>query len=1163
MMTAVALFAWCGAAVAGGETPYSFTYAGAEVLAPAVASERVVADTPRLRRTVGEWKSADGRLVLRSTHTAYKLFPVDEYLPELVAAGSEPTDIVADFRAVDFRRATEGPVTLNMLKGTVASPHDFEPVVKRLGLVNGTVRSFSMVATEGRSSAQWTPFWSLDFASGEGREFAIGWSGAWRADFSVETNGLLRMTAGMLKTHFRLLPGETIRQPSLLVFRREKGVSPREMETLVHRFMVDEKAPRNAKGEVIEPILACGAGGGNKKPELMLKIFDWIVDHKLPFGCYWVDAGWNGPAHMPDQLSNCGDRWYEFVGDWRFNPTVHPDGNLAKVAARVHEKGMKMLLWMEPERVVKTTPIVNEHRDWLLPKDKDPLDVLNYLYDFGNPEALDALIELVSKIIRENALDIFRQDFNFNTNPYWTGNDAEDRQGVTEAKHIAGLYRFWDTLRARFPHLLIENCASGGRRLDFEAISRSHSYCRTDFAIGHHVNADEQVIAVQNITRNMLAYQPFQGSETAPAAFFDDYGFFSSVASGAVFTPTDWEGGIFARDFTDDETAWFKRTFDAAERMRRFHLGDFYPQTPRNSVSRSEWSGYQMHRADWDAGFVVVFRRVNVAGRVFTCDLGGIDEKATYETEDYEGRRAVVSGAELRNLKLEIRDPRGYKLVFYRKVGDAAPEANGPVTFKSLLDEMADRDAVTRLPEPAYTIRSWSSYDRASKAPGTADWFANHDCSNFIRQEGREHVMVDAKGPGAVVRMWCAGVNIAKGLVRVYLDGSEKPLFAATTFDLMGGSAVCGAPFSFSCSGCAQVPERCGRNLILPIPYAKSCKITYEPAEKDNSFWYNVETRTYAADVPVTTLTAAELAACSNRLASVGSALLADPADAASPESFDGTIAPGRTLVRTGKGLRGAAIRRLAMRVKGEDALERVLVEFDFDGVRAIRMPLGAFFGTGPWATTPYRTRLSSVRDGGLLESRLVMPMRESYEMRIVNGTDAPVTVCDSALSVGGYDWQEGRSMHLTAEYVRRRGLLSRVGGCDFDMTFDDVKGRGLLVGTSVFVDNPSTMEGCPWWGEGDEKIWVDGEGFPSVFGTGTEDYFNYAWSRPEAFSQPFCAQPTGSGNLAPGKSVNLRWRALDALPFAKSLRFDMEMWHWDKHVAVGYDSVSWRYLLP
>ena len=490
-------------------------------------------------------------------------------------------------------------------------------------------------------------------------------------------------------------------------------------------------------------------------------------------------------------------------------------------------------------------------------------------------------------------------------------------------------------------------------------------------------------------------------------------------------------------------------------------------------------------------------------------------------------------------------------------------DVSKPVTFSSLLDELVDRDAVTRMPAPAYTVRSWSSYERTSVKPGNDTWFANQDWNNFIRKEGREQVMVDAKGPGAVVRMWCAGVNIAKGLVRIYLDGSPTPAFSGTSFDLMGGSAICGAPFSFVCAVNAGAPEQCGRNLMLPIPYAKSCRITYEPASSNSRFWYNVETRTYEDGIAVETLTPAVFAACSNRLAAAAADLLSDPKDATPPVAFDGTIALGRILVRSVKDLRGAAVRRMAMRVTGKDVLERVVVEFDFDGRRAISLPLGAFFGAGPWGLSPYRTRLCAVRDSGLMECRLVMPVRSQYELRIVNGTDAPVTISESALVVGDYAWQENRSMHLTAEYVRRRGMASARAGHDFDMSFDDVRGRGLLVGTSVFVVNPSTRKGCPWWGEGDEKIWVDGEGFPSIFGTGTEDYFNYAWSRPEAFSQPFCAQPIGAGNLAPGRSVNLRWRALDAIPFEMSLKFDMEMVHWDKQVAVDYDSVSWRYLRP
>ena len=68
--------------------------------------------------------------------------------------------------------------------------------------------------------------------------------------------------------------------------------------------------------------------------------------------------------------------------------------------------------------------------------------------------------------------------------PVWRGMDAADRVGIAEAKHITGLYKFLDDMRARFPDILQENCASGGRRIDLEMISRAHTYCRSDYYIG-------------------------------------------------------------------------------------------------------------------------------------------------------------------------------------------------------------------------------------------------------------------------------------------------------------------------------------------------------------------------------------------------------------------------------------------------------------------------------------------------------------------------------------------------------------------------------------------------------------------------------------------------------------------------------------------------------
>jgi hypothetical protein len=127
-----------------------------------------------------------------------------------------------------------------------------------------------------------------------------------------------------------------------------------------------------------------------------------------------------------------------------------------------------------------------------------------------------------------------------------------------------------------------------------------------------------------------------------------------------------------------------------------------------------------------------------------------------------------------------------------------------------------------------------------------------------------------------------------------------------------------------------------------------------------------------------------------------------------------------------------------------------------------------------------------------------------------------------------------------------------------FDVNYIDVKGRGQIVGDTLTLFNGTDA----WWGEGDEKIYIDGETFPSHVGTGTEDYYGYAWCRPEVFQSPFHAQPCGDGNMAGGFSVNSRYRVLDALPFHQSIKLDMELWHW-RQTRMNYAPTTFWYARP
>ena len=354
----------------------------------------------------------------------------------------------------------------------------------------------------------------------------------------------------------------------------------------------------------------------------MADILQYCVDNKMPFDTYWVDAGWYGAPHEDELYSNCGPNWWKYVGDWRVNTTTHPTGDLLPIADAVHKAGLKFLLWFEPERMTDSAPILQTHPEYRH----------GQLVDYGNPETLRWIQDTIYGVIAKHKIDVYRQDFNMDPGPVWRGMDAADRVGIAEAKHIAGMYKFLDDMRARFPDILQENCASGGRRIDIEMISRAHTYCRSDYYIGRKPG-DTAFILGQNATLNLMPYLPFQGCEFNCVPVGDDYAAFSIISSGTVITPSDFDGGILRRKITDDETAWFKKVFDVAIRMRPFYMGDFYQLTDETGRRRRRLVRVAMRPAGLESGI----RDCLPAGR---CG-GGIPD---VQTRRNRSRRKVPNG---------------------------------------------------------------------------------------------------------------------------------------------------------------------------------------------------------------------------------------------------------------------------------------------------------------------------------------------------------------------------------------------------------------------------------------------------------------------------------------------------------------------------------------
>jgi hypothetical protein len=243
-------------------------------------------------------------------------------------------------------------------------------------------------------------------------------------------------------------------------------------------------------------------------------------------------------------------------------------------------------------------------------------------------------------------------------------------------------------------------------------------------------------------------------------------------------------------------------------------------------------------------------------------------------------------------------------------------------------------------------------------------------------------------------------------------------------------------------------------------------------------------------------------------------------------------------------------------------ALRSTVIQIEFDGTTTVWVPVGEFFGTG-YQIRPYKTWYTEVTEKGNMSCWWNMQFKNSAKIRLTNYGVQDVVINSFAAWTEKSRWT-GSSMHFGASWHELQevesGGSSYVNGDDghFDVNYVTLSGEGLYVGTGLTVFNTADA----WWGEGDEKIWVDGESFPSFVGTGTEDYFGYAWCRPEKFSHFLIAQPDGSGNFHPGMSVNLRFYILDAIPFTESLKFDLELWHWAKTV-MNYAPVSYWYMKP
>lgn len=621
--------------------PFSFTYGGksSDELLPTWSkeshSEKLDADRTKLITT---WTDTSTGLKLTWEAVKFSDYPAAEWLLYVENTGKSDTPVISNLQAMDIGMKApinpQTPYVFHYTNGAQSTPTDYEVSIKPLN--NSGAQTLS--GGGGRSSNKDFPFYKVE--TGDGSIIvAVGWSGQWASRIETVDNETLHMTAGLEKTNFILHPGERVRTPRILVLHWQGDTldSNARFRELIYKHY---SAPRDGKPSPPTPFCnTCFTRGGmwlnecNAENQIsLIKAYA-----KLGLEALMTDAGWFTGG------------WPEGAGNWDARKDAYPQG-MGPVAQAAKDNGMIYGLWFEPERVTSGTTAHREHPEWMLGAMEGAQGT--YLLNFGLKDVQDYFFNIVKGYMDMPGFRVYRQDFNMDPLPFWLFNDAPNRQGMTEMKYIEGLYAYWDRIRTTWPDAFMEECASGGRRIDLETITRMNGHQDSDYWFDYDVDQAQNWGVSQYLPNNLIVQH---------LHVLDDYSFHSTMASSLCL-------GWIA-DAPDFDTKRGKAILKRYRELRHLLVGAWYPLLPYTRNPK-DWMASQYHRADLDEGLLIILRHNESPYSTVQVALHGLDKDAEYELRfDSTGKKLKKKGSDLmKYLDLTITEKRKSDLIHYRRI---------------------------------------------------------------------------------------------------------------------------------------------------------------------------------------------------------------------------------------------------------------------------------------------------------------------------------------------------------------------------------------------------------------------------------------------------------------------------------------------------------------
>ncbi len=612
--------------------PVSFLYDGkivrgiADAWHPVAQKSRIDGN---VLQTVYEGKDGDTGLAMKVECLEYFDFPVVEWTAWLTNAGDQPTPIISDFLALNASFAGTSPVVVHC-NGDYYNEAGYTP--QETPLASGSKQVYAPFG--GRACDQAFPYYRLLF-EGCGLTMAIGWPAQWSVSFEGKTEGVA-IKAGQEKTHLRLAPGETIRSPRMTLMawlgQTERAVN------LWRRWYLAHVLPR-PEGEPLRPALALASSDVGEEftaatEQNQITYMDRFKAANYEFDVWWIDAGW-----YPCKNEKGERRWWN-TGNWIPDPERFPNG-FKPIAENAAKYGARLLVWFEPERVTAGSWLEINHPEWLFRTS----DKVNRLLNLGNPDCRAWLTDHVNRVIQENGIRVYRQDFNFEPLLFWRENDDVDRQGMNENLHVQGYLQYWDDLLRLNPGLWIDSCSSGGRRNDLETMRRSVPLHYTDYGYGIHPIK----LAFHHTLYQWIPYfkdctlsWDLEKPENVPPEdrSVDDFSFQCGFAP-MLFPIVNVRSSHYDHAPEVAMTRVWRKVADLLT------YGDYYPLTTF-SKAPDRWVAWQFDRPERGEGMVQAIRLAGCPDESYIANLKTIDPGCDYLFQNpASGEKRLLAGAEL------------------------------------------------------------------------------------------------------------------------------------------------------------------------------------------------------------------------------------------------------------------------------------------------------------------------------------------------------------------------------------------------------------------------------------------------------------------------------------------------------------------------------------